>query len=204
MRKKSRPYKIGLRERLQDPAHAANYINATLEENTNEALRTALRDVAEVTQGMSGLAESASVNRENLYRMLSEHGNPRLENLRSVLLAMNLRLLVAPLTKQDLDDPEQENSSRVEDTQITVVQGLERIVIETMPSTFTTGTFADAAKFVVGGQRVPIYGKSAPESSGTLRRGNIGRNKALVSQLAIPPSAYVGSKLEPQNVEYLT
>jgi probable addiction module antidote protein len=96
-RKKSRPYKIGLHERLRDYKHAISYINAALAEDSTEGFLMALRDVVEAMQGMSALAEDASVNRENLYRMLSDHGNPRLESLNAVLSALDLRLQVTKL-----------------------------------------------------------------------------------------------------------
>ncbi len=44
---------------------------------------------------MSTLAAKAHLNRENLYRMLSEHGNPQLDSLTALLYALDLRLAVA-------------------------------------------------------------------------------------------------------------
>ena len=43
---------------------------------------------------MSTLAAQAQLNRENLYRMLSEHGNPQLDSLTALLDALDLRLAV--------------------------------------------------------------------------------------------------------------
>jgi probable addiction module antidote protein len=93
MARKSRPYEIGLHERLRDRAHAASYINAAAEDSV-EGFLLALRDVADATKGMSKVAETADKNRENLYRMLSRDGNPRLSSLWAVLDAMGLRLAV--------------------------------------------------------------------------------------------------------------
>ena len=93
MARKSRPYEIGLHERLRNRAHAASYINAAAEDSV-EGFLLALRDVAESTKGMSKVAETADKNRENLYRMLSRDGNPRLSSLWAVLDAMGLRLAV--------------------------------------------------------------------------------------------------------------
>ncbi len=93
MARKSRPYEIGLHERLRNRAHAASYINAAAEDSV-EGFLLALRDVAEATKGMSKVAETADKNRENLYRMLSRDGNPRLSSLWAVLDAMGLRLAV--------------------------------------------------------------------------------------------------------------
>jgi DNA-binding phage protein len=65
MPKRSKPYQVGLTERLQDKDHAANYMNAALEDS-NESFLVALRDVADAQSGLGKLAESARVNRENL------------------------------------------------------------------------------------------------------------------------------------------
>lgn len=43
---------------------------------------------------MAKVAEAAEINRENLYRMLSEDGNPRITSLSAVLHALGLRLSV--------------------------------------------------------------------------------------------------------------
>jgi probable addiction module antidote protein len=93
MARKSRPYEVGLHERLRNRAHAASYINAAAEDSV-EGFLLALRDVAESTKGMSKVAETADKNRENLYRMLSRDGNPRLSSPWAVLDAMGLRLAV--------------------------------------------------------------------------------------------------------------
>jgi probable addiction module antidote protein len=93
MPRRSRKYEIGLADRLKDRAHAINYLNAAAEDS-DEAFLLALRDVAAVQRGMTRISEEAEVNRENLYRMLSEEGNPRLSSFRSVLRALNLKYRV--------------------------------------------------------------------------------------------------------------
>lgn len=98
MPKKSRPYEVGLHERLRDPSHAVNYIKIAAEDSM-EGFLLALRDYAEATKGMSKVAAEADKNRENLYRMLSEEGNPRLDSLWVVLPAMGLRLTVEQIEK---------------------------------------------------------------------------------------------------------
>ncbi len=89
-------YVDDLHHRLKDPAYAAEYLNGVLAE-TNEgedaAFLLALRDVAEALQ-MSKVAVAAGVNRENLYRMLSGRGNPRLSSLLAVMRALGLHLSV--------------------------------------------------------------------------------------------------------------
>lgn len=82
-----------LAELRADPAFAAEYLRAALEENANEPalLLTALRRVAEA-HGMQRVAERAGVNRESLYRSLSPRGNPTVKTLAAVLKAVGLRL----------------------------------------------------------------------------------------------------------------
>ncbi len=86
-------YEDGLKESLLDPEEAAAYLDAALEENDQEIFLLALRDIAEA-RGFTNLAQETLLNRENLYRMLSTNGNPRLSSLNSVLHSMGLRLKV--------------------------------------------------------------------------------------------------------------
>ena len=73
---KSRNYQNSLIESLKDPTEAAEYLNAALEDGEPEVFLLALRDVVDSYGGMGKLAVSTSLNRENLYRMLSTKGNP--------------------------------------------------------------------------------------------------------------------------------
>jgi probable addiction module antidote protein len=82
-------YKVDLLDRLKDLLYAQLYLDAAAKES-QETFLLALRDVAEAQKGMSQLAEEADVNRENLYRALSEDGNPRLSTLGSVLDALGM------------------------------------------------------------------------------------------------------------------
>ena len=54
----------------------------------------AVRDVATTNGGLARIANETGLNRENLYRMLSENGNPRINSLGIVLADMGLRLSV--------------------------------------------------------------------------------------------------------------
>jgi len=93
---RSRPYVASLLQALKDPDEAAAYLDAALEDGNTEAFLLALRRVAEARLGgMSQLADAATLNRENLYRMLSTQGNPTLVNLEKMLHALGLRLSVA-------------------------------------------------------------------------------------------------------------
>jgi probable addiction module antidote protein len=88
MPKRTRPYRDGLLEALRDPAEAAEYLNAVMEDAPEMFLR-ALRDVADARE-LSTVAAQAGVARESMYRMLHETGNPRFENLMAILQALGL------------------------------------------------------------------------------------------------------------------
>lgn len=67
-------YDVGLHEDLRDPVEAAEYLNAALEDGAQEVFLMALRDVAKA-HGLTRLARETALNRENMYRILSEEGN---------------------------------------------------------------------------------------------------------------------------------
>ena len=93
-RKKNKTYHEDLLADLRDdPEYISAYLSAAMADS-REAFLIALRDVAEATHGVAKVAKQASVNRENLYRMLSEKGNPRLSSLNSVLDVLGLRFVV--------------------------------------------------------------------------------------------------------------
>jgi probable addiction module antidote protein len=96
MAKRTKDYQAALLESLRDPEEAAAYLNAALEENSEDAeelFLLALRNVAEA-RGIAKLAKEAALNRESLYRTLSAKGDPRLSTLGALLDALGLRLAV--------------------------------------------------------------------------------------------------------------
>ena len=93
--KRSQPYQESLIAALADPLEAAAYLNAAMEEGDKELFLLALRNVAEARiGGMAKLAQATGLNRESLYRMLSEDGNPGLKSLDRLLRALGLRIAV--------------------------------------------------------------------------------------------------------------
>jgi probable addiction module antidote protein len=82
--------------RLRDPKYCSKYLSAAFDDSA-ETFLIALRNVARAQKGMSNLAAEAGVNRENLYRMLSDKGNPRLDTLWAVLKAIGLRMSLEPV-----------------------------------------------------------------------------------------------------------
>lgn len=98
MDKLTRDYKEYLYDRLQDPDAVAGYLNAVLEEDDISAFLLALRYVAEA-RGISSVAHAAELNRESLYRMLSDQGNPRLSSMVSLFGALGVQLQVKPVRR---------------------------------------------------------------------------------------------------------
>jgi probable addiction module antidote protein len=71
------------------------FIKANFEDNGDmpAAILSSIRAVAEA-RGFTNFAESAQLNRENLYRVLSEGGNPRMDTFFKILDALGLKLTV--------------------------------------------------------------------------------------------------------------
>ena len=80
----------------KDPEYAAEYLNAVLEDGTQEELMLALRRIA-AAHGMKDVAETAQLNPKTLYRTLSSSGNPELKSFQAILGAMGMRLAVTPI-----------------------------------------------------------------------------------------------------------
>ena len=93
--KKSKGYQPNLIESLKDAREAEAYLNAALEEDDPELFLLALRNVADAQGGVAQLADKTKLNRESLYRMLSERGNPEFRSLDALLHALGFRLAVA-------------------------------------------------------------------------------------------------------------
>lgn len=99
-KRNTRNFEEYLDETLQDPKEALGYLNAALADEDQRVFLLALKDVLRAQGGdMTALAEEAELNRENLYRMLSARGNPRLTSIRSVLHALGMDLSVQPYKK---------------------------------------------------------------------------------------------------------
>lgn len=90
MTKKTRPYRDLRLERLAKPEVAAHYLNATMQNSPSELLN-ALKNVAKAHQ-MAKVAKDSGLQRETLYRSLSEQGNPTWDTLSAVLAAVGLNV----------------------------------------------------------------------------------------------------------------
>ena len=93
MKKLTEKYEDNLKKDLLDPIEAAEYLNAALEDGSKEVFLMALKDIADA-KGISEIARKTKLNRENLYRILSTQGNPKLKSLNSVLHSVGLKLSV--------------------------------------------------------------------------------------------------------------
>jgi probable addiction module antidote protein len=77
-----------------DPAYALELLNSILEDGEQGELLTALRQMTKAFGGVQSVAEKANLNPTQLYRTLSEQGNPELRSLSAILKVMGLRLAV--------------------------------------------------------------------------------------------------------------
>lgn len=98
MPKRSRSYKMGLYEQLRNDSEALAYLQAAIDDSIPAFLK-ALRNVADA-RSVSKVADQSGLDRVNLYRMLTENGNPRLNSLTAVLSVLGVRLSVEPVETQ--------------------------------------------------------------------------------------------------------
>ena len=97
MKKRLLDYQDELINSLQDIDEARAYLNAALLDEDPRIFLLALKNVLEAQGGdISALAQKTQLNRENLYRMLSKKGNPKLTSIISVLNSIGLHLAVQP------------------------------------------------------------------------------------------------------------
>lgn len=82
-----------LKEQLQDPGFAAEYLTAAAQDAQPAVYLAALRKVAE-SRGMAKVAASAGIRRESLSRALSARGNPRWSTLSAILRATGITMAV--------------------------------------------------------------------------------------------------------------
>lgn len=91
---KSRLYEETLINDLKNPEEAVEYLKASLDDGNPAIFLQALKDVAKAHGGISTVAQKAHLNRENMYRMLSTKGNPRINSLNMVLHALGMKLSI--------------------------------------------------------------------------------------------------------------
>ena len=139
-------YKADLLADLRnDLGYAARYLSAAIADS-REAFLIALRDVAEAQKGIPQVAAEAGVNRENLYRTLSEGGNPRLTTLIPVLSTLGLRITLEPEQAAQAAKVEDSSSCTIRITNITgnILESVSRTTLSRVTTSFA-GTLLDRA-----------------------------------------------------------
>jgi len=87
-----------LKDQFQDENNVKGYINAALEqyfEDYNKELFLAsLKEIIKAKGGVTEFSRHAHINRQHIYKMLSDKGNPSFDNIGSLLIALGLKLQV--------------------------------------------------------------------------------------------------------------
>lgn len=82
-----------------DPRLASAYLNAAIADGDISVFLLALGQITKA-RGMSSVSKATGLNRENIYRIVSDKGNPRFTNLQAILGAVGLTLRTEPLKKR--------------------------------------------------------------------------------------------------------
>lgn len=69
------------------------YLNVAMETNDPKYFTKALGNVARA-KGMSSISDASGLERQSLYRALSDEGNPRIDTLFRVLDTLNVRIAI--------------------------------------------------------------------------------------------------------------
>ena len=84
------------KDHLDTPERMAAFLNAAAAEDDPAFMIKAL-GIAARAHGMTDVAQQTGKSRENLYRALSETGNPEATTMLGVIKALGLRMEVAPI-----------------------------------------------------------------------------------------------------------
>lgn len=87
-------YQKELIKSLKDPKESIAYLNAALMDEDPRIFLIALKNVIEAHGGVSSISRKCKLNRENLYRMLSEKGNPEIKSVYKLLNSLGLQLAI--------------------------------------------------------------------------------------------------------------
>ena len=87
-----------LKDQFQDEENVKEYINAALEQyfedHNKEFFLASLKEVIQAKGGVAEFSKHSHINRQHIYRMLSDKGNPSFDNIGSLLIALGLKLQV--------------------------------------------------------------------------------------------------------------
>ena len=93
----TKSYDEFLHKELREPEMAAEYLSAALEEGSVTQFLLALRNVAEAHGGVGVLSNITELNRQSLYKTMSERGNPTLSSLLAILHAIGIDVTFRPI-----------------------------------------------------------------------------------------------------------
>ena len=92
----TRDYKETIKERAEkDPRFAASLMKEAMAAflgGEPETTRVILRELVNSTIGFEFLAEQLDMSSKSIHRMLSPHGNPTMDNLTHILVALQKKL----------------------------------------------------------------------------------------------------------------
>ncbi len=89
---KTKPYEFAQHVETEEDIKA--YLSAFLEEDGPQGFIDALGHLAR-KRGMTEIARSAGISRQNLYRTLTDDGNPNFITVNKVVEALGCKLVVA-------------------------------------------------------------------------------------------------------------
>ena len=92
--KKTLSYHDDLLESLKDIDFSIAYLNECLDDEDPRLFLNALRNVLDAHGGLKETAKKTKLNRESLYRMLSDDGNPQINSIYKLMNSLGLRLSV--------------------------------------------------------------------------------------------------------------
>jgi probable addiction module antidote protein len=82
-------------DHLETEAEALAYLDAAFEDGDPQVIAAALGDIARA-RGMTDVARKTGLGRENLYKALSEKGNPEFGTVLKVIRALGFSLHATP------------------------------------------------------------------------------------------------------------
>lgn len=86
---------------LSNKEKAVAYLNSVAEEGDIQYLLKALRNVVEAQGGFTNLARKTRMSRPSLYKAISEHGNPEISTLETILKVFGIRIGFFPEQKRN-------------------------------------------------------------------------------------------------------
>jgi len=76
------------------------FLSTAVREGSLEGFLIALKSVAEAHGGIGTIAKVTNLNRQSMYRMFSEKGNPTVSSLLTVLNALGIEVSFSPQEKR--------------------------------------------------------------------------------------------------------